>query len=77
MLECIFINVKRLKSKAGKDFNLASFLLNGDVFKILVNDKVYSQVLKLESGSKVLCDYEFSIWSDDLKINFTNVELAS
>lgn len=77
MFECVFINAKRLKSKAGKDFNLATFVLNGEPFKLLINDKVFSQVQNLSSGCKVNCFYDLSIWSEDLKVTLSSVELAS
>lgn len=40
MLDCIFISVKRLKSKSDSDFNLALFVLNGDLFKFLFSSTV-------------------------------------
>ena len=77
MLECMFISVKRLKSKKGTEFNLATFVLNGDLFKVIINDNLYSQIQNLESGSNVVLTYELSIWSENLNVNINSVELAS
>lgn len=74
MLNCVFISVKRLKSKTDRDFNLAVFVLNGDLFKCVVSDDVLSQIRNFESGDKVLIDYDLSVWSEKLQVNITAVQ---
>lgn len=74
MLNCIFISVKRLKSKTDRDFNLAVFVLNGDLFKCVVSDDVLSQIRNFDSGDKVLLDYDLSVWSEKLQVNITAVQ---
>lgn len=74
MLNCVFISVKRLKSKTDRDFNLAVFVLNGDLFKCVVSDDVLSQIRNFDSGDKVLLDYDLSVWSEKLQVNITAVQ---
>lgn len=77
MLECMFVSVKRLKSKKGTEFNLATFVLNGDLFKVIINDDLYSRIQNLQPGSAVILDYELNIWSENLNVKINSVELAS
>lgn len=74
MLNCVFISVKRLKSKTDRDFNLAVFVLDGDLFKCVVSDDVLSQIRNFQSGDKVIIDYDLSVWSEKLQVNITAVQ---
>lgn len=74
MLDCVFISAKRLKSKYDKDFNLVAFVVDGDLFKCVVNDVVFSQLQNLKSGVRVLVDYELSVWSENLQVKITAVQ---
>lgn len=74
MLNCIFISAKRLKSKNGNEFCLATFALNGDVFKCVIDDNIFSLVRDFQSGSKVSLDYELSVWSEKLQVKVVSVQ---
>lgn len=74
MLNCIFISAKRLKSKSGNEFCLATFVLNGDVFKCVVDEDLFRQIRDFQSGSKVSLDYEVSVWSEKLQVKITAVQ---
>lgn len=74
MLNCIFISAKRLKSKNGNEFCLATFVLNGDVFKSVIDDDLFQQVRDFPSGSKVSLNYELSVWSEKLQVKIVSVQ---
>lgn len=74
MLNCIFISAKRLKSKSGNEFCLATFVLDGDVFKCVIDDDVFKQVCDFQSGSKISLDYDLSVWSEKLQVKIVSVQ---
>ena len=67
-IDVYFVNAKSLISKAGKSFYLATFVFNGEPFKLIVDEKYYNYLLSCDSMSKVSLTLDVKVYNDKLNL---------
>lgn len=74
--DAIFLNLKVLNSKKGNSFTLASFAVDGEVFKSIVNDDINDILSDLTPGTFVTLFCSLNIYNENLGLKIDEV-LAS
>lgn len=72
-IDCFYLGVKRLESKAGNKFYLATFVFDGEPFKAVVSDTQYDFLFSCDSMSKVILSLDFKVYNDKLSLFISDI----
>lgn len=72
-IDVFYLNCKELKSKNGGTFYLATFIFNGEPFKIFIKKDFYNYLKSVDSMSNVTIVLDCNVYNDRINLVVSDI----